>query len=910
MKLSTKLILTFLLVGGVPLILLGILSTNMASSALEKSSISQLSGMCSMKKMAIEGYFAGCEHDMKNLVETYETFLGKAEDKLESIQEQKTRQVLNIMNRMEKDLKSISDTGEVNTAYKDFVKYHDAALTKADGPYDIESDEYQAVYDRHDNTFKKYVKTYGYYDVFLICSKHGHVMYTEAKDGDLGENLRHGSLKDSGLGRLWSKVVSTGQPAFEDFAPYAPSAGAQAAFMGAPLMEGSKVIGVVALQLPVDGINEILQDTTGLGETGESYLIGKVGEDTFLRSDRVLKKTKIGSTKTSKAIERAFRGEKGMMTQTGSKGEMEVTCYRPLPLKKLGLNWAIFTRADLVEVVVPKHADDTKDFFQNFQEENGYYDVFLFNAEGQNFYTAAKEKDYNTNFVNGPYSDSNLGELIQKTLSDGKGGFVDFAPYEPSNGDPAAFIAKPVKIDGKVNSILALQLSSEAINTIAQEGSSSKRRLEAYLVGQDGIMRSDSLLNPEQYSLKASFADKRKVETDAVSAALEGKTDTQHVLDYNDEPVLSAFAPVEVFDTTWALLCEIDEAVAFEARNSLMLWIISLGIIVILLVFLLAWSISRGISLPIMRIISNMKEGSSQVSSASAQISSSSQSLASGSSQQAASLEETSASLEQITSMTQQNADNTKQASVLSDQATEMANKGIESMEGMSSAIGKIKTSADETAKIISTIDEIAFQTNLLAINAAVEAARAGEAGKGFAVVADEVRNLAQRSAEAAKTTSEMISASQKNAEEGVKVSEEVGENLRQIQDSVTKVSSLGNEVAAASREQAQGIDQVNSAVTQMDKVTQQSASNSEQLAASAEELNAQSTQLNDLVSELNGLVQGSRQAQNQQISAPRSYTMEHRRIEDPRQNVPQLPSKEKSPSKVLPLDSDEFEDF
>ena len=231
-------------------------------------------------------------------------------------------------------------------------------------------------------------------------------------------------------------------------------------------------------------------------------------------------------------------------------------------------------------------------------------------------------------------------------------------------------------------------------------------------------------------------------------------------------------------------------------------------------------------------------------------------------------------------------------------------------MEGMSSAIGKIKTSADETAKIISTIDEIAFQTNLLAINAAVEAARAGEAGKGFAVVADEVRNLAQRSAEAAKTTSEMISASQKNAEEGVKVSEEVGENLRQIQDSVTKVSSLGNEVAAASREQAQGIDQVNSAVTQMDKVTQQSASNSEQLAASAEELNAQSTQLNDLVSELNGLVQGNRQAQNQQISAPRSYTMEHRRIEDPRQNVPQLPSKEKSPSKVLPLDSDEFEDF
>jgi methyl-accepting chemotaxis protein len=197
-----------------------------------------------------------------------------------------------------------------------------------------------------------------------------------------------------------------------------------------------------------------------------------------------------------------------------------------------------------------------------------------------------------------------------------------------------------------------------------------------------------------------------------------------------------------------------------------------------------------------------------------------------------------------MSSMTKQNAANANEANTLAAAARSGADKGMQAMERMAGAIDDIKKSSDETAKIVKTIDDIAFQTNLLALNAAVEAARAGDAGKGFAVVAEEVRNLAQRSAEAAKNTANLIEGSVKNADGGVLISNEVAQALGEIADGARKVNDLVAEIAAASNEQNQGIAQISTGIAQMDSVTQQNAANAEESASAAEELSAQAQEL------------------------------------------------------------------
>ncbi|MBI3992240.1 MAG: DUF3365 domain-containing protein [Candidatus Lambdaproteobacteria bacterium] len=291
------------------------------------------------------------------------------------------------------------------------------------------------------------------------------------------------------------------------------------------------------------------------------------------------------------------------------------------------------------------------------------------------------------------------------------------------------------------------------------------------------------------------------------------------------------------------------------ATNKATLNIVLAALVFTTVAVLLAFFVVRGPLKGLTAVIGGVTTASNDLSTASHQISESSQSMASGASQQAASLEETSATLEELSSMTAQNANSAQQAENLAGEAAKFADQGREAMLRMSSAIDEIKESSDETAKIVKNIDEIAFQTNLLALNAAVEAARAGDAGKGFAVVAEEVRNLAQRSADAARDTSNLIEESRTKAELGVKVTSEVGSVLERINGAIKKVSDLIREVAAASNEQAQGVEQINIALSEMDKVTQANASTSEETASSAEMLSAQAADLDTMVADLARIV-------------------------------------------------------
>ena len=568
-SIRTKLLVAFLVLALIPLIFVGSIIHTTSSDALMSKAFDNLEAVRANKTQAIENFLYRSESDMSILLETVKTLRQKAFDQLTAVRTIKKGQIEDYFTARLADVRALYTNPMVIEGLSAFKKVADK----------IGDSEWQAVERTYGPWMAKFVEEYGYIDLFLISDK-GQVIYTVEKAPDLGQNLKTGKLKSSPAGKAFQGGLVT--PTVQDFGLYEPSGDAPAAFIASPVKVDGKTTGVAMVQIPIQQINAIMQERTGLGDTGETYL---VATDKLFRSDSrlvedstILDPTYLVNTA---AVTDALAGKTGEKIIHNFRGTPVLSAYSPLEIP--GLQWTIIADISVEEAFAPQVENEAEDFFTTYKEKYGYYDLYLLNPDGYLFYSVEHQPDYQTNMLTGPYKDSNLGRLVAEVLETKQFGLADFERYEPARKAPAAFVAQPLVYKDHAELVIAAQLSMDHINAIIQERAGLGETGESYLVGSDKLWRNNSNFL-RQLGLESTVLNPNvTVDTVASQTALMGNSGTEVIQNYRGVQVLSSWSPITVQEPaatkpkgiTWALISEINLE---EIRRPLvkMMWIIGI----------------------------------------------------------------------------------------------------------------------------------------------------------------------------------------------------------------------------------------------------------------------------------------------------------------------------------------------
>lgn len=873
-SIKSKIVLLALIVGFVPFLVIGFSSLYVAENSLEESFEQKLTAIRDAKVVSLNNYFSTIQSQVLSIsantsvVEAVESFSLAFEND----------QLLNKSPAIKaywKDEFAKKYYGEnekpfyIDSYYSKLtpkaISFQNNYIGESSYPLGEKNglvttgngSEYDLVHSKYHSWFNQYLNEFGYYDIFLVNPK-GDVVYSVYKELDFATSLTTGPWAETGLAEAYKKVVNAENHSFyfTDLALYTPSYDAPAGFVSSPIYNGSKFVGVLIFQMPLDRVSQIMSNRSGLGESGETYL---VGSDKLMRSDSYLdpkNHSLVASFRNpakgfidSNTVANALKGKTGIEQIIDYNGNPVISAYTPI---KLGGNeWAFIAEIDVAEAFEAIEHLEAILFMIGLLASIAIAVVAFWvgvriSTPILNLTTKLNEISNNLKFSQRieVKADGEVGQAtnaVNELLST-----TDKALNEVNN--VVSQMAKGC-FDSRVNGQYAgdlqtlktgLNSSCDNIAAIMQQISSSMHALSSgkldYQVAINGEGVYKEILTEMQQTMgslhsmiyevnnvmkfmnEGDFGHQIKAQAkgdfEKLLTSINRSMSNMATVVQNISDVVAAQA---LGDLTKELPAGTFKGQLHDLKNSI-----------------------NYSSQKVKESVEIAKKASNIVSGAANEVSLGAHDLSARVQEQAAALEQTSATMDEMNSQVKSNSHNAINAQSLADDMKVQTSQGVDIMHETIDAMNTIQESSERIGEIVTLIDGIAFQTNLLALNAAVEAARAGEHGRGFAVVAGEVRSLAQKAAEAAKDIKSLVDETKVRVDSGTGLARDSGEMLEKMSDVSFKVSEMINQIAEASAEQAQGIDQVHKTIGQIDDVTQQNAALVEETTSASESLSHQ----------------------------------------------------------------------
>jgi len=773
-KLSVKLPVAFTAIALTAIVIMGSISLSTASSALLGATTSKLETVARSRANTLQSYLHDIEDDLRLFSNNPQT-----------------AQALNEFSAGYAELGPKAST-ELQNQYIEKNKHavgEKHLLDKASSGH-----TYDDVHGRYHQVFRELLVTKGYYDIFLFNPK-GDLVYSVFKEADFATNFSQngGKWKDTDLGKAFRASLKQSANAvnFFDFQPYAPSFQAPAAFMASPVHENGKQIGVAVVQMPIGRINEIMDEKTGLGQTGETII---VGEDFLLRNDSSLTEENdiLSASNQSEPTLAALEGKAVAGDWNNNAGVHTRVAATPIDFK--GVKWAILAMRSTEEA--------TQDMVvvRNFMLFSGLLLMLL---------TAG------------------IAIVISRSIT-----------------NPIA------KLTTAMRALARNELNTQVSQT--SRGDEIGKMANAVLVFKDNAIKVETLAEQEELAATQRAEERASMMQElqsafgaVVGAAGAGDFSKRVEAEFPDAELNNLAKGVnQLVDTVERGLGETGEVLSALSQTNLSKRVAGRydG------AFLKLRNDTNSVAERLSEIVGQLKQTSRGLKSATSDILAGSNDLSERTTRQAAAIEETSASMEQLATAVDETAQRSETAKQKTTQTSSIATDSGEVMRSATNAMERITSSSSKISNIIGMIDDIAFQTNLLALNASVEAARAGEAGKGFAVVAVEVRRLAQSAAEASSDVKELVEQSSSEVEKGTQLVADASQKIDTMLCAVDENRDLMVEISSASRDQAHSIEEVTTAIRQMDEMTQHNAALVEETNAAIEQTEEQAIALDHIV--------------------------------------------------------------